>query len=314
MAPDIDEWVRFSSEKKGAPCQVDRSRLERKMFTRAASFAILFFVGVQGMPAAPAPPACVWKVTSPQGHYLYLGGSMHSLRATDYPLPSAYNRAFDDSSALVLEEDINVSMKAAQKFYRSGFYENSDSLKNHLDPRTYDYLRRFFTLAHVPEAQWSKCKPWMLLDFVVSQGTNQLGVEYYLIARARANHKPVLGLESFREHAEIISGLSDKQAELAILLNFIPQGDSAELRTRMTLEWRRGDAEALARDEVRQMRDLPFFELRLIDQRNRDWVPKIESYLAHGRNYFVVAGAGHFGGPNGLLALLRARGNRIEQL
>jgi len=28
----------------------------------------------------------------------------------------------------------------------------------------------------------------------------------------------------------------------------------------------------------------------------------------------VVVGAGHLGGPNGLLALLRARGYKIEQL
>jgi uncharacterized protein YbaP (TraB family) len=154
----------------------------------------------------------------------------------------------------------------------------------------------------------------MLLDFLVSQSTNQLGVEFYLVGRARANQKPVLGLESFREHAEIISGLSDKQAELAILLNFIPQGNGAELRTRMTSEWRRGDVEALARDEVRQMHDLPFFGKRLIDERNRNWIPKIEGYLARGENYFVVVGAGHLGGPNGLLALLRAQGNRVEQL
>jgi uncharacterized protein len=284
------------------------------MFSRVALLAVFLSVAVQVAPAASVPQACVWKVTSPQGRYLYLGGSMHSLLATDYPLPAAYNRAFDDSSALVIEEDINASMKTAQKFYRSGFYEKADNLKNHLDPRTYDYLRRFFALVHVPEAQWSKCKPWMLLDFLVSQSTNQLGVEFYLIGRARANHKPVLGLESFREHAEIISGLSDKQAELAILLNFIPQGNGAELRARMTSEWRRGDAEALARDEIRQMHDLPSFGERLIDQRNRKWIPKIEGYLARGKNYFVVVGAGHLGGSNGLLALLRARGNRIEQL
>jgi uncharacterized protein YbaP (TraB family) len=36
--------------------------------------------------------------------------------------------------------------------------------------------------------------------------------------------------------------------------------------------------------------------------------------LRSGKTYFVVVGAGHMGGPNGLLALLRSRGYRIEQL
>jgi uncharacterized protein YbaP (TraB family) len=34
--------------------------------------------------------SCVWKVTGPNGRALYLGGSIHALRSTDYPLPSAY--------------------------------------------------------------------------------------------------------------------------------------------------------------------------------------------------------------------------------
>ena len=47
--------------------------------------------------------ACVWKVTSKTGNVLFLAGSIHALRSTDYPLPSAYNRAFDASERLVCE-------------------------------------------------------------------------------------------------------------------------------------------------------------------------------------------------------------------
>jgi uncharacterized protein YbaP (TraB family) len=48
--------------------------------------------------------------------------------------------------------------------------------------------------------------------------------------------------------------------------------------------------------------------------RNQNWVPKIDGYLRRGDKYFVVVGAGHIGGPNGLLALLKARRCKIEQL
>jgi uncharacterized protein YbaP (TraB family) len=36
--------------------------------------------------------------------------------------------------------------------------------------------------------------------------------------------------------------------------------------------------------------------------------------LQSGKTYFVVAGAAHMGGPNGIVALLRGRGYHIEQL
>jgi TraB family protein len=40
----------------------------------------------------------------------------------------------------------------------------------------------------------------------------------------------------------------------------------------------------------------------------------IENYLRSDQIYFVVVGAAHMGGPDGLLTLLRSRGCKIEQL
>ena len=283
------------------------------MSSRLLFFQLGVLLAVLAAPPS-APAASVWKVTGPNGGMIYLGGSVHGLASTDYPLPSAYNRAFDASSALVIEEDPNVSRRATEKLYKSGFYGKGDSLRNHVDPRTYDYVRRVFAIGGVPETEIAKCKPWMLIMMLWSQGTNGLGVEAFLIERARANHKPILGLESFREHAEVISSLSDKQAELVLLATFIPQAPGTDLQKQMLNAWRRGDADAIAQLGRQSSSDLPSFAERLIVERNRNWIPKIERYLHDRRTYFVVAGAAHMGGPNGVIALLRARGYRVEGL
>ena len=60
--------------------------------------------------------------------------------------------------------------------------------------------------------------------------------------------------------------------------------------------------------------DFPAMADRLLSDRNRRWIPKLEGYLQSGQTYFVVAGAAHMGGPEGVLALLRERGYKIEQL
>ncbi|CAN5582069.1 TraB/GumN family protein [soil metagenome] len=262
---------------------------------------------------ASTPAASVWKVTGPHGGTIYLGGSIHGLDSTDYPLPSAYNRAFDATSALVIEDDPNVSRRETDKFFKSGFYSRGDSLKNHVDPRTYDYVRRVFRT--VPEAELAKCKPWMLITMLWSGRTNELGVEAFLMRRARANRKPILGLESFREHADVLAGMSDKQAELVLLDTFAQAAAPGTDRSKNILSaWRRGDADAIARLVNENAGNLPTFNERLIAQRNRNWIPKIEGYLRERKTYFVVGGAAHMGGPNGVLALLKARGCRIEQL
>ena len=78
--------------------------------------------------------------------------------------------------------------------------------------------------------------------------------------------------------------------------------------------WRRGDADTLAHIMNDSFRDFPSFGDRLLGARNRNWIPKIEGYLHSGKTYFVIVGAAHMGGPGGVLALLRGRGYRVEQL
>jgi uncharacterized protein YbaP (TraB family) len=110
-------------------------------------------------PPGSAATACVWKVTGPSGGTLYLGGSVHALRSSDYPLPPAFNRAFDASSRLVFEVDEKALVQASNGLLKAGRYPKGDSLKNHVDPRTYAYLRRVFALMKVPEANFSRFRP-----------------------------------------------------------------------------------------------------------------------------------------------------------
>ena len=253
-------------------------------------------------------------MTNKESHVLYLGGSFHALRPNDYPLPPQYNRAFDSCSRLAFEDDPKTGNAAFAALMKAGEYAKGDGLKNHVDPRTYTYLRKFFEFRGVPEAKFSRFRPW-LLDIMLSAPPPQyyqLGIERFLEKRAKASSKPISGLESTSEHNAVFSGLTDKQAEALLLTLFINAG--REEKVNMFDAWRHGDAELLARKTREAYNDIPFMAGRLLDARNRNWVPKIEDYLRSSQTYFVVVGAAHMGGPNGLLSLLGTRGYKIEQL
>ncbi len=280
---------------------------------RASFVSILIIL----LMAVTAKAACVWKVTGPGGKTLYLGGSVHRLRSIDYPLPSAFNRAFEASNRLVGEVDEKSIDALSKTLMSEGHYAKGDSLKNHVDPRTYDYLRRVFALMKIPETFYSTMRPWLLVVFFEQTShrnySNDFGVERFLFQRAKANSIPVSGLESVREHLAVYSGLSDRQSEALLLLDFIPHATGGTTVEDIIQAWRRGDVDRLARLNSEEFRDFPAFGERMVAARNRRWIPKIESYLKSGNTYFVVVGAGHMGGPEGLLALLRARGYQIEQ-
>ena len=263
--------------------------------------------------------ASVWKVTSASGNVLYLAGSIHALKSTDYPLPSAYNRAFDASDRLVCEVDPKALEESSKGLLKAGEYPWSDSLKNHVDPRTYDYLRRLFKLMDVPETKFARYRPWflslMLQEPALHGMSETLGVEEFLTRRAQANSKPVLGLESAREHADIFLGLTDRQSEAMLLIMFLPaQRSRGSTGDEIAKAWKRGDADTDTRIMIDEFRSFPSLAERFLTDRNRKWIPKIEGYLQSGKTYFVVAGAAHMGGTNGVVALLRSRGYHIEQL
>jgi len=259
--------------------------------------------------------SCVWKVSSPSGATLYLGGSAHALRSSDYPLPAPYNRALEASSHLVFETDMQTNEAATKGLVKAGRYPKGDSLKNHVDPRTYAYVRRFFSLQNIPEQKYSTYRPWLIELILESPPTEnaQLGVERYLHQRALASHKPITGLESADEHMATFLGLNDREGEALLLIHFINLGRTDLGGGTMLDAWRRGDADTLARHLHAAYQDFPAFADRIVTARNRRWIPKIESYIKSGQTYFVVAGAGHMGGSEGVVALLRARGYRVEQ-
>jgi uncharacterized protein YbaP (TraB family) len=259
--------------------------------------------------------SCVWKVTSSNGGTLFLGGSAHALRSTDYPLPAPYNRAFDASSRLVFETDPESNEAASTGLIKAGQYPKGDSLKNHVDPRTYSYIRRFFALQNLPEQKFNTYRPWLIDVMLESPPTEnyELGMEQFLKRRALTNHKPIAGLESVQEHIAPFVGLNDREGEALLLIHFINMGRANLGAGNILDSWRHGDADGLARRMRDAYQDFPAFADRIITARNRRWIPKIEEFIKSGQTYFVVAGAGHMGGSEGVVALLRGRGYTVEQ-
>src|SRR5216684_2705298 len=98
------------------------------MFSRKVIGVVIVIVALYSCPRSILAVSCVWKVTSTDGHSVYLGGSFHALRPTDYPLPAEYNRAFDACSRLAFENDPKTGDAAFRALAKAGEYPKGDSL------------------------------------------------------------------------------------------------------------------------------------------------------------------------------------------
>jgi uncharacterized protein YbaP (TraB family) len=81
----------------------------------------------------------------------------------------------------------------------------------------------------------------------------------------------------------------------------------------MAKAWAAGDVRAVERDAIDPMKrdDHALYE-RLIVERNRRFAARIAQLAQEGRNVFVVVGVGHLIGSEGVPAMLRRDGLKVD--
>ena len=78
--------------------------------------------------------------------------------------------------------------------------------------------------------------------------------------------------------------------------------------------WKVGDAPTVERIVQAELKAEPLIYQRLLVDRNNNWLPKIEALFARRGHALVVVGAAHLVGPDGVVAMLKAKGYTVEQL
>jgi len=76
--------------------------------------------------------------------------------------------------------------------------------------------------------------------------------------------------------------------------------------------WAHGDVHTLDRLMNSDLAKVPGAKKLLLDDRNKAWVAKLDTWLAEPHVYFITVGAAHLAGPTGVPALLRAKGYRVD--
>ncbi|MGH7770074.1 MAG: TraB/GumN family protein, partial [Candidatus Binatia bacterium] len=120
--------------------------------------------------------------------------------------------------------------------------------------------------------------------------------------------------ETLEYQLGLFDGLPERMQE-ALLLQSLGDADLTEAAVAAVVKsWASGDLKTLDALLLQgMMRDHPDLYRALILDRNRAWLPKIESYLTQNENYLVVVGAAHLAGKDGLIEMLKTKGYAIEQ-
>ena len=263
----------------------------------------------------------LWRV-SKGTDVMYLAGSVHALRPSDYPLPEVMEKAFHDSSRLVEEIDLtNFDAEGMQLgMYQLAAYPDGQSLKTSVPPDLYAKVANQAKELGMDMGVLDRLHPWFVSTLLQSAAlvksgyAAESGVDAHFATEARAEHKPVIGLEQAQFQMGLLARLSDSSQQ-TMLLQSVGQGENSDLQMRTMVDaWQTGDSELLGKIEEMDFSHTPDIRQAVLVTRNATWMPKLETMLASGTQYFVVVGALHLVGPDGLLARFEKDGYKVEQL
>lgn len=274
--------------------------------------------------AAPRE-GCVWKIRDGD-NTVYLAGSVHLLREEDHPVSTAYDLAYADSAEVVFEVDMGemTSPEGMAKMQRLGMYPPEDSLEKHLKPGTIEQIRRYLG-THESGAMLTlalpRLKPGMVflsissLEAMRLKARPDLGLEMVFHQRAKADGKPVRGLETIEFQMTLFDRFTDAEIDDLLAKTLQDTDQMPEVLERMIALWHAGDADGLDRLLNEEMAEGgERLKKLLLTGRNESWLPEIEKALRGSKNVLFLVGAGHLVGKEGVVELLRKKGLPVEKV
>lgn len=275
-----------------------------------------------------APPsnaqdkAFLWEIESPN-NTVYLLGSVHFLRPTDYPLAPSIQAAFDDAENVVFEIDIadTESPETVQSFLQAATPDSPDErLATALDDETYQLAEAVSAELGIPLIGFNNLEPWAFYLSVASLQTTQLGfdpdygVDFYYYSQAVQQNKPVLTLETIAEQLSFFDQLSvTVQADL-VEQTLLELDNFEEDLNNLVAAWKVGNISEFETLVIDGFNDYPEAYNAILVQRNQNWIPTIESFINQSEDYLVVVGGAHLVGDDSVIALLEDKGYTVEQV
>jgi uncharacterized protein YbaP (TraB family) len=296
---------------------------------RALSLFITFLIllnalSVYGKDIISQRKIFLWKASSSHST-VYLLGSLHFAQKDLYPLDSTIENAYDSSDILVVEININTLNNAEihHAMINRARYNNNETLKNHVSQETYELTEKAFAQAGIPLTDVHIFKPWFCALTLTTLKLQQIGyeptygIDYYFLKKAEHDNKKIVELESLKEQVDLFDNFSEKEQELFLFYTIKELTEIEKETDKLFRAWKSGDnktIESLLTESFIKYPKLKPLYKKLYLERNIKMSAQIKEFLRSSKTYFVVVGAGHLVGKDGLVEMLKKAGYRVHQM
>ncbi len=286
------------------------------MLRKAASLTIAALLAACSPRPVPAEPA-LWEVTAPDGGKAWLFGTVHALdRPVDWR-SDAIENALNASDVLLVEvAGLDDSAATGRIFGELAQSEGHPPLSKRIEPALQDDLKEIFRKHGFIEGQFVNTETWAAALVIAQAETKGLesryGIDRAVVEAAKG--KSVAELEGVRGQLSLFDGLPEEE-QRDLLGAIVSEARSLSGESGTLVEaWRKGDMAVIERETEKGMLADPELREALFTGRNRAWTERIAQEMSAGHKPFVAVGAAHMAGPEGVPAMLAARGLKVSRI
>ena len=253
----------------------------------------------------------LWKIENENIAPSYVYGTFHILPQKDFEIKPSVSKAFEESKKIVLELDMD-DPSLQMEMMQHARMKNDQTLDELMSEEEYSMINRILSsTTGVGIEAYNSMKPFVLSSMLIPtliEG-RPASFEATFTQMASSAGKETLGLESPKEQMEVFDQIS-YQSQVNDLLDIIKKRDEMKsMFSKMVETYKSEEIDSMYNMIVEYMDDQEEVNY-LLHERNKRWIGRIGD-LAKDETTFFGVGAGHLGGDDGLLSLLRREGYTV---
>ena len=265
--------------------------------------------------SGPIRPA-LFRLTKGQST-VYLFGSIHLLPNKFTWRTPAIEQAISHADVFMFEANLDFATAEFHYFLdQHGYLPAGHTLHTMLSLDGQQQYASLIRDLHIDPDKLDHLRPGvavMMLDQVGTGARLALGpgVDVALIRDAKQHAKDVGYLETLQSQLQTITAIDGGDGIEVLEKNLTERkdGDGKKYQD-MLAAWAGGDLMTLSTMDGID----PKQRVLMLDNRNKNWIPRIESMLEIPKTYFITVGAAHLAGHNSVIELLCGKGWKVLRL
>lgn len=277
----------------------------------------------------PTEKALLWEISGKDLQKpSYLFGTIHIIKKDDYFFTPTMEKALMSTDGVAFEIDMEdmSDLSKIMGMMSSMYMKDDQTLRDLLNDEDYEKVNAHFKEMGLPLAFLERIKP-MFLSMMAGGGEDMMGFsmdgesnssmvsyEMQLMDMAKKGEKDITGLETMEFQMSLFDSIPyDAQAKM-LLASIDAEGQSEEGENQLDMMvrlYKAQDIQGMQNIMSDEPDALGGYEDLLLQKRNHNWIPIMSDMMSEKPVFFAV-GAGHLGGEEGVISLLRQAGYTVE--